>query len=97
MDGRVTSVNRRRLAAAIRYRSAHVQDCSRTVGGLEKKPSTSCLTMMAPSRSGRHTDQDPNLLVNGASGISAIRGMATNIPPHNLTEVVNGCTAVYRR
>lgn len=31
----------------------------------------------------------PNLLVNGASGIAV--GMATNIPPHNLTEVVNGC------
>ena len=31
----------------------------------------------------------PNLLVNGSSGIAV--GMATNIPPHNLTEVVNGC------
>ncbi|ADN76146.1 DNA gyrase subunit A [Ferrimonas balearica DSM 9799] len=31
----------------------------------------------------------PNLLVNGASGIAV--GMATNIPPHNLTEVVDGC------
>lgn len=30
----------------------------------------------------------PNLLVNGASGIAV--GMATNMPPHNLTEVVNG-------
>lgn len=30
----------------------------------------------------------PNLLVNGASGIAV--GMATNIPPHNLTEIVNG-------
>ena len=30
----------------------------------------------------------PNLLVNGSSGIAV--GMATNIPPHNLTEVVNG-------
>lgn len=34
----------------------------------------------------------PNLLVNGASGIAV--GMATNMPPHNLTEVVNG-TLVY--
>ncbi len=33
----------------------------------------------------------PNLLVNGSSGIAV--GMATNIPPHNLTEVVNGCLA----
>ncbi|CAG9296155.1 DNA topoisomerase (ATP-hydrolyzing) subunit A [Celerinatantimonas diazotrophica] len=34
----------------------------------------------------------PNLLVNGASGIAV--GMATNIPPHNLTEVINGCLAM---
>ena len=34
----------------------------------------------------------PNLLVNGASGIAV--GMATNIPPHNLTEVVNACLAL---
>ena len=31
----------------------------------------------------------PNLLINGSSGIAV--GMATNIPPHNLTEVLNGC------
>ena len=34
----------------------------------------------------------PNLLVNGASGIAV--GMATNIPPHNLGEVVDACTAL---
>ena len=34
----------------------------------------------------------PNLLVNGSSGIAV--GMATNIPPHNLTEVVNACLAL---
>ena len=34
----------------------------------------------------------PNLLVNGSSGIAV--GMATNIPPHNLTEVINGIVAV---
>src|ERR671919_324384 len=34
----------------------------------------------------------PNLLVNGASGIAV--GMATNIPPHNLTEVVDGVVAM---
>ena len=33
----------------------------------------------------------PNLLVNGAGGIAV--GMATNIPPHNLGEVINGCLA----
>src|SRR5690625_4346904 len=34
----------------------------------------------------------PNLLVNGGTGIAV--GMATNIPPHNLTEVINACLAV---
>jgi DNA gyrase subunit A len=34
----------------------------------------------------------PNLLVNGSSGIAV--GMATNIPPHNLNEVVNACLAL---
>lgn len=34
----------------------------------------------------------PNLLVNGGSGIAV--GMATNIPPHNLTEVINACLAL---
>jgi len=36
--------------------------------------------------------QIPNLLVNGSSGIAV--GMATNIPPHNLTEVINACVAM---
>jgi len=35
----------------------------------------------------------PNLLVNGAGGIAV--GMATNIPPHNLGEVINACIAYY--
>ncbi len=34
----------------------------------------------------------PNLLVNGAAGIAV--GMATNMPPHNLTESINGCIAL---
>ncbi len=34
----------------------------------------------------------PNLLVNGASGIAV--GMATNMPPHNLTEAINACVAL---
>jgi DNA gyrase subunit A len=34
----------------------------------------------------------PTLLVNGSSGIAV--GMATNIPPHNLTEVISGCVAM---
>src|SRR5215472_10755857 len=34
----------------------------------------------------------PNLLVNGQTGIAV--GMATNIPPHNLTEIINACVAL---
>src|SRR5438105_4822230 len=34
----------------------------------------------------------PNLLVNGTSGIAV--GMTTNIPPHNLTEVIDACIAI---
>ena len=34
----------------------------------------------------------PNLLVNGSSGIAV--GMATNIPPHNLREVIDACVCV---
>ena len=34
----------------------------------------------------------PNLLVNGSSGIAV--GMATNIPPHNITEIINACLAL---
>jgi DNA gyrase subunit A len=34
----------------------------------------------------------PNLLINGSSGIAV--GMATNIPPHNLNELINACIAV---
>jgi DNA gyrase subunit A len=37
----------------------------------------------------------PNLLINGSSGIAV--GMATNIPPHNLGEVVDGCLLLLRR
>ncbi len=36
----------------------------------------------------------PNLLVNGSSGIAV--GMATNIPPHNLTETINACLHILR-
>ncbi len=46
--------------------------------GLEKEP------VVLPSRF-------PNILVNGTSGIAV--GMATNIPPHNLKEVIDGCIA----
>jgi DNA gyrase subunit A len=38
--------------------------------------------------------QVPNLLINGSSGIAV--GMATNIPPHNLNEVLDACLAVLK-
>src|SRR5204863_9519281 len=37
----------------------------------------------------------PNLLINGSSGIAV--GMATNVPPHNLVEIVNACLAILDR
>ncbi|MBI3526484.1 MAG: DNA gyrase subunit A [Betaproteobacteria bacterium] len=37
----------------------------------------------------------PNLLINGSSGIAV--GMATNVPPHNLSEIVNACLAILDR
>ena len=37
----------------------------------------------------------PNLLINGSAGIAV--GMATNVPPHNLAEVIDGCLALLRR
>jgi DNA gyrase subunit A len=49
--------------------------------GSEKEP------LILPSRL-------PNLLVNGSSGIAV--GMATNIPPHNLNEIVDGCLLLLR-
>ncbi len=49
--------------------------------GSEKEP------LILPSRF-------PNLLVNGSSGIAV--GMATNIPPHNLNEIVDGCLLLLR-
>ena len=58
-----------------------------------RRPSISSRTTTARSRSRRCCRRGcPNLLVNGSSGIAV--GMATNIPPHNLTEVVNACLAL---
>ena len=57
-------------------------DCAPNYAGSEREP-----TIM-PTRL-------PHLLINGSSGIAV--GMATNIPPHNLTEVVNACLALIER
>ena len=56
-----------------------------TVDYVENYDGTELIPEVMPTRV-------PNLLVNGSSGIAV--GMATNIPPHNLKEVVNGCLAL---
>ncbi|MFT6583505.1 MAG: DNA gyrase subunit A [Alphaproteobacteria bacterium] len=80
-------------AAAMRYTEARMaQSAEALIDDIDKETvdfqgnydETSQEPMVLPARF-------PNLLVNGAGGIAV--GMATNIPPHNLTEVVNSCLA----
>ena len=63
----------------VRDMSKNTVDFAPNYDGEEKEP------VVLPSRF-------PNLLVNGSTGIAV--GMATNIPPHNLTEVINGTIAL---
>lgn len=81
-------------AAAMRYteirmtKMAHalLEDLEKeTVDFVPNYDETESIPQVLPTRI-------PNLLVNGSSGIAV--GMATNIPPHNLTEVVKGCLAL---
>ena len=61
-----------------------------------RKRSTSCRITTARNASRRSLPSKiPNLLINGSAGIAV--GMATNIPPHNLAEVIDGCLALLRR
>ena len=61
-----------------------------------RRPSTLGPTSTSPNRNPRVLpSRFPNLLVNGAEGIAV--GMATNIPPHNLREVVDGIICPHRR
>ena len=77
--------------AAYRYTEARMADemlrdiDKETVDYLPNFDETRQEPLVLPSRF-------PNLLVNGSSGIAV--GMATNIPPHNLTEVINACVCV---
>ena len=64
--------------AARGYRQGHGRFPARTTTAREREPP------VLPARF-------PNLLVNGAGGIAV--GMATNIPPHNLGEVIDACLA----
>ncbi|WP_257287626.1 DNA gyrase subunit A [Endozoicomonas sp. SESOKO2] len=81
-------------AAAMRYTEIRMQKISHdimadldkeTVDYVPNYDGTEQIPAVMPTRI-------PNLLVNGAAGIAV--GMATNIPPHNLTEVVRGCLAL---
>jgi DNA gyrase subunit A len=81
-------------AAAMRYTEIRMQKISHqmladldkeTVDFVDNYDGTERIPAVLPTRV-------PNLLVNGSSGIAV--GMATNIPPHNLTEVVSGCLAL---
>ena len=81
-------------AAAMRYTEIRMRKISHEIlADLEKETvdwvpnydGTEQIPAVMPTRI-------PNLLINGSSGIAV--GMATNIPPHNLTEVVNGCLAL---
>ena len=81
-------------AAAMRYTEARMTKLAEEVlADLEKE------TVILKANYDETTEEPsvlpaafPNLLVNGASGIAV--GMATNIPPHNLTEIVNGLLAI---
>lgn len=81
-------------AAAMRYTEIRMSKVAHAlIADLEKETvdfspnydETEFAPVVMPSRV-------PNLLVNGSSGIAV--GMATNIPPHNLTEVINACLAL---
>tara|TARA_R110002110_G_scaffold110071_4_gene274468 strand:+ start:92111 stop:94678 length:2568 start_codon:yes stop_codon:yes gene_type:complete len=81
-------------AAAMRYTEIRMRKISlailadldkETVDFVDNYDGTERIPAVMPTRV-------PNLLINGSSGIAV--GMATNIPPHNLREVVSGCLAL---
>ena len=81
-------------AAAMRYTEARLQKISQDLlADIDKNT-----VDFQPSYDGSNKEPHvlpakfPNLLVNGAGGIAV--GMATNIPPHNLGEVIDGCCAL---
>jgi len=78
-----TAIRRR----AMRYTEARLAKIAHDAGDIDRIRSTSSRTMR-DEQEPMSCHADPNLLVNGSSGIAV--GMATNIPPHNLTEVVDG-------
>ncbi len=81
-------------AAAMRYTECRLQRIANELTADIEKETVD----FAPNYDGKEQEPTvlpsrlPNLLINGSSGIAV--GMATNIPPHNLVEVVNGALAV---
>ena len=84
-------------AAAMRYTECRLQRIANELTADIDKETVD----FAPNYDGKEQEPTvlpsrlPNLLVNGSSGIAV--GMATNIPPHNLTEVVTACLALLAR
>jgi DNA gyrase subunit A len=81
-------------AAAMRYTECRLQKiANELIADIDRET-----VDFAPNYDGKEEEPTvlpsrlPNLLVNGSSGIAV--GMATNIPPHNLTEVVDACLAL---
>jgi DNA gyrase subunit A len=84
-------------AAAYRYTECRLDRiASELLADIEKET-----VDFAPNYDGKEQEPSalptkvPNLLINGSSGIAV--GMATNIPPHNLGEVVDACQALLRK
>jgi DNA gyrase subunit A len=79
--------------AAYRYTEARLTKSAHDVlGDIDKDTVDFQANYDNPERNRRSAGQFPNLLVNGAGGIAV--GMATNIPPHNLGEVIDACIAL---
>ncbi len=81
-------------AAAMRYTEARLSKISMEMLSDINKDTVDFMPNFdeTEKRAGCITIRFPNLLVNGTSGIAV--GMATNIPPHNLTEVINGVVKI---
>jgi DNA gyrase subunit A len=84
-------------AAAMRYTECRLQKIANELTADIEKETVD----FAPNYDGKEQEPTvlpsriPNLLINGSSGIAV--GMATNIPPHNLTEVVNACVTLLEK
>ena len=95
--GQLRLGRRRRAGRHALHRSAHVAHRAASCWPTStRRPSTSSPNYDERSASRRCCRRAiPNLLVNGSAGIAV--GMATNIPPHNLGEVIDACLALHRR